>query len=232
MHTIDLPEWVAQRRQLLPDVRDLQPSATALLVIDMQRYFVQPGNAVTVPTAIEVVPCVNRLARALRDSGGQVVWLRHTFSDKKPFAVPAWYQNPDSGYVRASRENLKVGSANHALYDGLDVGAADWVVDKHRFSPFLSNSSDLDARLRARGIDTLIVTGTLTNCCCESSARDAVMLDYRVLFASDATAALSDAEHNASLMNLALTFVDVRSSAHILSLIEAGARAAVRARSA
>ena len=229
MHTIDLPDWVAQRRQLLPKVRDLEPHATALLVVDLQRYFVQGGHPVTVPTAIEVVPSVNTLARALREAGGQVVWLRHTFNDTKPFAVPAWYASPDSGYVRASRENLTPGSANHELYDGLAVAAGDWIVDKHRFSPFLSNSSDLDARLRVRGIDTLIITGALTNCCCESSARDAVMLDYRVLFASDATAALTDAEHNASLMNLALTFVDVRATGEILDLIGRQGRATKRA---
>jgi len=52
----------------------------------------------------------------------------------------------------------------------------------------------------------LIITGTLTNVCCESSARDAYMLGYKVLFASDATAAVSDAEHNAALTNLRLNF--------------------------
>ena len=220
MHPVDLPEWVAQRRKMLPAIHDVEPRSTALLVIDLQRYFVDPGHPVTVPNAIEVVPHVNRLARVLRERGGQVVWLRHTFRDTKPFAVPAWYAGPDSAYVQVSRENLRPGAANHELHASLDTTASDWIVDKHRFSPFLSNSSNLDEQLRTRGIDTLIISGTLTNCCCECSARDAVMLDYRVLFAADATAALTDAEHQASLMNLALTFVDVRPTAGILDLIE------------
>jgi ureidoacrylate peracid hydrolase len=224
MHSIHLPEWVAQRRQLLPAVKQLTPRTTALLVIDLQRFFVDPGSPLTVPNAVETVPGVNRLARALRARGGQVIFLRHTFSDRKPFAVPAWFQGPDSAYVAVSREQLTPGAASHELHAGLQRAPEDWIVDKHRFSAFPGNSSDLDARLQARGIDTVIVTGTLTNCCCESNARDALMRDYRVLFASDATAALTDEEHNASLLNLALTFVDVRPTQEILDLIEGSPR--------
>jgi len=223
MHTIRLPEWVAQRRQMLPRVRDLKLPATALLVVDLQRYFVDPGSPVTVASAREVIPNVNLLARTVRAAGGLVVWLRHTYSDERPFALPAWFEGPDSGYARAARAQLTAGAAGHELHPALATAAGDWVVNKHRFSAFLPNSSDLDARLRAQGIDTVIVTGTLTNCCCESSARDALMSDYRVLFASDATAALSDEEHNASLLNLAMTFVDVRPTAEILALIAAAA---------
>ena len=224
MHAIHLPEWVAQRRQLLPAVKQLTPRTTALLVIDLQRFFVDPGSPLTVPNAVETVPNVNRLARALRARDGQVIFLRHTFSDRKPFAVPARFEGPDSAYVSVSRAQLTPGAASHDLHPGLERAPGDWIVDKHRFSAFPGNSSDLDARLQARGIDTVIVTGTLTNCCCESNARDALMRDYRVLFASDATAALTDEEHNASLLNLALTFVDVRPAQEILDLIESGSR--------
>jgi nicotinamidase-related amidase len=220
MHSIDLPEWVAQRRAFLPRVTSLEPRATALLVIDLQRYFVDAASPVAVPNAIGTFPNVNTIASALRSQGGQVVWLRHTFSERKPFATPAWFEGPDSGYVRASREHLTLGSPDHELHSGLVLAADDWVVDKHRFSPFLPNSSNLEARLRARGINTVVITGALTNCCCESTARDALMLDYRVLFASDATAALTDQEHNASLLNLAMTFVDVRPTQEIVDLIE------------
>jgi ureidoacrylate peracid hydrolase len=220
MHTINLPGWVEQRRRLMPAVDKLEPRATALLVIDLQCYFVEPGSPVTVPTAIDTIPNVNLLATALRRQGGQIVWLRHTFSDRQPFAPPAWFEGPDTGYVRASREHLTPGSPAHELHKALVPSGDDWVINKHRFSAFLRNSSDLDARLQARGIDTVVVTGTLTNCCCESTARDALMLDYRVLFASDATAALTDEEHNASLLNLAMTFVDVRPTQEILDLVE------------
>ncbi|MFX8988223.1 cysteine hydrolase, partial [Acinetobacter baumannii] len=83
---------------------------------------------------------------------------------------------------------------------------------------------DLHQILRDRQIDTLIVTGTLTNCCCESTARDAMQLNYKVIFVSDANAALSDAEHNATLNNMAALFADVMSTAEVIgSLEKAGA---------
>ena len=79
-----------------------------------------------------------------------------------------------------------------------------------------------------RGIDTLNVTGTLTNCCCDSAARDANMLGYKGLFVSDATAAVTDEEHNAALLNLVLMFADVRSTADVLGLIARSMPAAPR----
>jgi ureidoacrylate peracid hydrolase len=84
------------------------------------------------------------------------------------------------------------------LWPELDVRAEDAVIDKVRFSAFTPGASGLDALLRGLGIDTVIVSGTLTNCCCESTARDAMQLNYRVLIAADANAALSDAEHAAT----------------------------------
>ena len=84
-------------------------------------------------------------------------------------------------------EAFTPGAFGHAIWPGLEVLAHDLEVRKHRFSPFLPNSSDLDAMLRERGIDTLIITGTITNVCCECTARDANMLRYKVVFVADAT---------------------------------------------
>jgi ureidoacrylate peracid hydrolase len=96
-------------------------------------------------------------------------------------------------------------------------------MNKYRYSAFIRDSSDIETRLAALGVDTLIVTGTVTNVCCESTARDAYMLGYRVLFASDATAAKTDAEHNAALLNLRLNFADVKSTDALIALVEESA---------
>jgi len=93
------------------------------------------------------------------------------------------------------------------------------VIEKCRFSAFTPGASGLDALLRGLGIDTVIVTGTLTNCCCESTARDAMQLNYRVLIAADANAALSDAEHAATLQTLALVFADLHSTEELVELM-------------
>ena len=73
--------------------------------------------------------------------------------------------------------------------------------------------------MKARGVDTLIITGTLTNCCCESTARDALQMGYNVIFVSDANATLSDEEHNGTLMSMAAIFADVMDTKHLLGLI-------------
>ncbi len=102
----------------------------------------------------------------------------------------------------------------------MDVLPDDLVINKYRHSAFAANSSPLDEELRKRGIDTVIITGAMTNACCEFTARDGYALGYRVFFMSDATAALSDEEHNASLLNLSICFADVRDTESMLGLID------------
>jgi ureidoacrylate peracid hydrolase len=99
-------------------------------------------------------------------------------------------------------------------------------VSKGRFAAFIPGTCDLHQILQERGIDTLIITGTVTNCCCESTARDAMQLNYKVIFVSDGNAALSDAEHNATLNNMCALFADVMSTDEVVSALErSGARA-------
>ncbi len=105
----------------------------------------------------------------------------------------------------------------------MNVAAEDEIVVKTRFSAFIQGSSDIDAGLGARGIDTLLITGTVTNVCCESTARDAAMLNYKVIMVADANAARSDDDHNATLNNLFNIFADVRTTDAAIALLGAGA---------
>jgi len=77
------------------------------------------------------------------------------------------------------------------------------------YSAFIAGSSDIDVQLKSRGIETVLIAGTATNVCCESSARDAMMLDYRVIMLADANATWTDEEHAATLNNFMLFFGDV-----------------------
>jgi ureidoacrylate peracid hydrolase len=120
------------------------------------------------------------------------------------------------------------GSEDHALWPGLDVLPGDLKVLKRRFGAFAPGASDLHAVLQKRGIDTLIITGTATQVCCESTARDAMMLNYKVFFVEDGNATFNDEEHNATLSAMAHTFCDVIGSAEMVAMIErAGVAAAV-----
>jgi len=96
-------------------------------------------------------------------------------------------------------------------------------VRKRRFSPFIAGSSNLEALLRDRAIDTVIITGTRTNVCCETTARDAMMLDFKAVMVSDATAAASELEQMAGLMTVFQVFGDVRTTDEVVALIEQGA---------
>jgi hypothetical protein len=82
-------------------------------------------------------------------------------------------------------------------------------VLKNRYSAFISGSSPLERMLRGMEIDTILVAGTKTNVCCESTARDAMMLDFKVVLVEDCSAALSDDEHRSALENIIQQFGDV-----------------------
>ena len=102
----------------------------------------------------------------------------------------------------------------------MDARPDDIYVEKHRFSAFIQGSSDLDGILREHGVDTVLITGTVTNVCCESTARDAMMLNYKVVMVSDGNAAENDEEHNATLRAVYLTFGDVMDSGMIIDLLQ------------
>lgn len=221
MHKVSIPDGViaqvkAQRSRLNRYDRLLGPK-TALVVIDLQNVFMLPGMPVEVPTAREIVPNVNRLAAAMRKAGGKVVWVKMCLEGQSE----AWRVFFDGDPRRATLAELTPGSRGFELHADLDVRPEDTILVKKRFSAFIQGSSDIDRRLRDAGIDTVVIVGTVTNICCESSARDAMMLNYRLVFVSDANAALSDAEHNATLASILRVFGDVATTNEVIALLSA-----------
>ncbi len=188
----------------------LDPARTALVVVDMQRAFIDPavGHAVC-PAAVDIVPAINRLAAALRQAGGGVFWIKNTFDEscERDWSVMQDMASPAARARRAAA--MSEGTPGHDLWPDLDVRPEDEIVRKYRFSAFLPGTCELPERLRARGFDTVLITGTVTNICCESSARDAMMGNFRVVMVSDGNAALSQAEHDASLTALYQIFTDL-----------------------
>lgn len=201
---------------------DLDPARTALLVIDLQQDFLSNGRPSTLRFALPIIPGVNRLIAAGRAAGASVMFLRQTFSDAPEHDLPAW-QKAAAEPIRAFRNRMMKGQPGHRLFDELDVQPGDLIIDKYRQSAFTPGASVLEAELRARGIDTLIITGAMTNACCEATARDGFGRGFRVFFISDATAALSDEEHNATLLNVAICCADVRDTGQMLALLAATA---------
>jgi ureidoacrylate peracid hydrolase len=199
---------------------DLDPKRTALVVIDLQYAFMDDaiGHAVC-PAARDIVPAVNRLAGAVRASGGGVFWIKNTFDES---CLTEWsvMQDMATQAARAKRAAaLSEGTQGHDLWPTLDVKPEDEILKKFRFSAFLPGASTLPVRLKARGFDTVLITGTVTNVCCESSARDAMMSNFRVVMISDGNAAATPEEHEASLTAFYLTFGDVMDTDMVVGLL-------------
>jgi ureidoacrylate peracid hydrolase len=223
MHTIDIPRHIVERalarRQLRHPYEDLNPARTALVVVDLQNGFMAPGRPAEIPAARDIVPNVNRIGSALREAGGTVIFIQHTVDADTLSGWSTYFEHllsPERG--GRLQETFRPGSAGHDLWPGLHVDPRDLKFMKRRFSVFVPGSSDLHPVLQARGIDTLIVTGTATNMCCESTARDAMMMNYRVIFSADGTATHSDVEHNGTLGNM-MFFCDVMTSEEIVKCI-------------
>lgn len=219
MHEIRWAPSAAQIARAMNRFESLDLGKTALVVVDMQRGYIDDGFPGCCPHARDVLANINRLARAFRARGGLVIHTRHTILDDPDRGPPAWQR--ELAWLEPLFKSLEPGAEGHRLHPDLDVQPSDLVLDKVRYSAFLPISSSLDADLRARGIDTVIITGTVTNACCESSARDAHMMGYKVFFVADGAAAMTDEAHNGALASLGFLFADVRRTEEMLQLIAA-----------
>ncbi len=222
----DLVTRVADRVGREHPFDTLLPERTALVVIDMQNYFLKPGYMGEVPMARQIVPGVNQLAAALRRMGGHVIWIMNSTDDTRE-SWSVFHECLLSPQKQSLRyETLAEDHEGHELWPMLDVKPEDAQIVKKRFSAFVQGSSDIVAHLRQRGVDTVLIAGTATNVCCESSARDAMMLNFRTLMVSDACATYTDAEHAASLSAFYSIFGDVQTIDETIASLARGARLA------
>jgi ureidoacrylate peracid hydrolase len=198
----------------------LVAARSAHLVVDLQQGFLMPGAPVEVPEARQIIANVNAISAAMRSAGGRNVFLRMNLAPTCATAWPDYYDRIPTAKARAELvAAFSPGSESFELWEDLEVQDGDRVLDKHRFSAFLPGASHLHDELVDDGVDTLVVTGTLTNVCCESTARDASQMGYRVLFVADATAALSDEAHNATLANIDAHFGRVVLTSEVLAAL-------------
>ena len=173
-----------------------KPSKCALLVIDMQRYF----ESVASP----IIGKVLSIIESCRSRNMRIIFTRHGHEDlsKDGGMLAEWWG-----------DSIRYGSVDWELMESLQPESSDAIIDKKRYNAF--HGTNLDESLRSIRIEELIVTGVLTNCCCETTAREAFVRDYRVFFASDATATVNDELHLATLKNMAFGFAHVLSTNQI-----------------
>lgn len=157
---------------------ELLPETTALVVVDMQRFFLRRG---WVDDEERLLERVNRLAARCRDAGLMIIQTAHVF-------------RPDGSNVGeyaaiapqvAERGLLDDGNELAEFHPGLEVSPTDIVLKKPRYNCFIG--TDLDLVLRASGITTLVMAGVATHVCVEGTMREAAERDYRVVLAHDAS---------------------------------------------
>ncbi len=171
------------------------PNKTALLVIDMQKYF----GSIAKPILEKVIS----LIAVCRKRGIKVFYTRHGHRRK----------NDGSMLSKWWGELIMYGSEEWKLIDGLDAASED-IIDKNRYNAF--HETDLDQRLQDAGIEDIIISGVMTNCCVETTARSAFDHDYGVFVVADACAAANDELHMATLKNLAYGFAYITDTKRML----------------
>ncbi|MCY3806656.1 MAG: cysteine hydrolase [bacterium] len=228
----DVSDFVKERLALIRGelrlYNDLRPTETAFVVIDMQNAFVAEGGVIEVPASREIIPVINRMAAECRELGVPVIWIR----SHHPKGGSDWRHFFDH-FVRPERREaaaaaLSDDAPSSRFHPDMDIHDEDYIVFKNRYSCLIPGSSSLERLVRSLGCDTLLLAGTKTNICVESTARDAMMLDFRVVVLSDATAALTDEEHQASLNVLIQEFADILVTDEVVEELRANAGGADR----
>ncbi len=227
MHRIEIAQQAIdislRRRGQVQPFATIEPEKTALLVVDMQTGFVAPGAVAEIPVAREIVPNINRLAGALRRAGGTIVWIVSTYGPGAESDWTTFFNYVITGDTSDSfRLAFAEGTPDHALWRELDRQPQDLVVSKNRLTPFADPARGLENILREHGVDMTLIVGTVTNVCCECTARDAAMRNFKTIMISDANASRNDVEHNATLSIFLQAFGGVLSTDEAVALIEGG----------
>ena len=200
----------------------LDPSETAFIVIDMQNMFCEPGAPAEVPASRGICEPINRLCQELRDLGGLVIWVTSATtsangkSDWEHFIRNFVAEDIQERTIEA----LQPGGDGEQVWQELVVEDGDLVIRKNRYSALTPGSSMLQSILSSHRIRNVLIGGTKTNICCESTTRDAMMLDYNVVMVEDCNAALSDEEHRAALENVIQQFGDVMTVDEIVAVLK------------
>jgi ureidoacrylate peracid hydrolase len=143
----------------------------AHLVIDMQTGFMAPGAPAEMAPAASVIPNINRISAACRKAAALNIFVQNSISEESKESWSNWFE---AFWTPDKREGMyatfMVRKPGHALHPDVEVESEDMRINKFRFGIFVKGSSGLHRRLCARGIDTVIITGTATNICCESTA--------------------------------------------------------------
>lgn len=196
-----------QREIALYNVHRMRPNLrkSCLLVVDMQNFFLDSKSPGFTPGGLAILPNVGELIKSFRRRNLPVIYTAHVHKSKEL----------DGGIMGWWWEGMILENSTEAeIHPDLAPLPEEKVVHKHRYSAFYN--TDLEIVLRCLKVTDLVITGVMTNLCCESTTRDAYFRDYRVFFLMDATGAVNEELHLATLKNVAYGFAFVTTTEGIL----------------
>ena len=204
-----MTRWLKQIEAFNQHAMVLNRQKCALLVIDMQKFFLDPQSPSFTCGGLAILPLLQSLINTFRQNDRPVIYTRHVHHP----------DHIDSGIMGWWWKGMCIeGTPESEIHGDLAPQAKEKVILKHRYSAFYN--TDLETVLRCLQIEDLLITGIMTNMCCESTARDAYYRDYRVFFLADGTGSINEEMHLASLLNLSFGFAHVTSVHHIISELE------------
>jgi ureidoacrylate peracid hydrolase len=218
IHPSGIPEKIVRkvvaRRGRLHAFETIDPTRTALVVIDLDEATVGRSDQLTTQP---IVCNVNAVADTLRNRGGVVAWVLSKMDVMRPAFAAILGMDLATMYF----DEAQPGGPGSRVWPDLETKDGDLFATKSGASAFFPGKCDLHDQLKRRGIDTLLIAGAVTNICCESSARDATELDYKVILLSDALSGHAHGLHEATLATFYRIFGDVRPSSEVIRLLSA-----------
>ncbi len=194
-----------QSDQRRSKITDINPATTALLVVDMLKDFFDEGGAMVLEGGKALYASHQNLLAAARAAGMPVIWLNQSLP-------------PGDSLFEMRVVHCLAGSWGAQVVDELPVEEGDIVIPKRRYSGFFQTT--LDLTLRERGIDTVIVTGVVTNICVRSTVHDAYFLRYKVLVPEDLVMATSPQAQEVTLYDIDTHYGDVTNLENILAALQ------------
>ncbi|KTD03980.1 isochorismatase [Legionella geestiana] len=178
----------------------INPKRSALIVIEMQNVFRNDLNMIS----DKQLSNIKAIISASENAGVNIIYVRHNDSHEISKSMIDWWNG----------DKIEYGSEGWEMIDGFDT-TGKTIIDKNQYSAFFK--TELDEVLRANKIEDVIIVGVMTNCCCETTAREAFMYGYRVFFINDATSTFNEDLHLATLKNLSFGFACIQDTKHLVS---------------
>ncbi len=201
--------WLDEIKPFNTHQMSLAPDRAALLVVDMQSFFLDPTSPTFTCGGPAILPNIARLIAVFRAAGRPVIYTCHVHAaDGSDAGIMGWWW----------KGMCVEGSPESRVHPAVAPCPGEKIVYKHRYSAFYN--TDLETILRGLKVEDLVITGIMTNMCCESTARDAYYRDYRVFFPADATGSVTEEMHLGTLRNLAFGFAYVTTADDIIEQLD------------